>query len=46
MWLPLFSFLSSIVACSSFNQLSFSGGGSFGAVEIGIIKKISEIRFK
>ena len=43
MWLPLFSFLSSIVACSSFNQLSFSGGGSFGAVEIGIIKKISEM---
>ena len=43
MWLPLFSFLSSIVACSSFNQLSFSGGGSFGAVEIGILKRISEM---
>jgi NTE family protein len=43
MWLKLFSFFSSIVACSSFNQLSFSGGGSFGAVEIGIIKKISEM---
>jgi NTE family protein len=43
MWLPLVSFLSSIVTCSSFNQLSFSGGGSFGAVEIGIIKKISEM---
>lgn len=25
-----------------FNQLSFSGGGSFGAVEIGIVKKIME----
>jgi predicted acylesterase/phospholipase RssA len=24
------------------NQLSFSGGGSLGAVEIGIIKKLSE----
>jgi len=24
------------------NQLSFSGGGAFGAVEIGIIKKIRE----
>ena len=27
------------------NQLSFSGGGSFGAVEIGIIKKIMEKNF-
>ena len=26
----------------SLNQLSFSGGGSLGAVEIGIIKKLSE----
>ena len=25
-----------------FNQLSFSGGGSFGAVEIGILKRILE----
>jgi predicted patatin/cPLA2 family phospholipase len=25
------------------NQLSFSGGGSFGAVEIGIIKKVAEM---
>ena len=24
------------------NQLSFSGGGSFGAVEIGIIKNLME----
>lgn len=27
---------------TSFNQLSFSGGGSFGAVEIGIAKQIAE----
>jgi NTE family protein len=27
------------------NQLSFSGGGSFGAVEIGIIKKLMERKF-
>ena len=28
---------------NSLNQLSFSGGGSFGAVEIGILKRLSEI---
>ena len=27
---------------NNFNQLSFSGGGSFGAVEIGILKRIIE----
>ena len=27
---------------TSLNQLSFSGGGSFGAVEIGIVKYIAE----
>jgi predicted patatin/cPLA2 family phospholipase len=27
---------------NKFNQLSFSGGGSFGAVEIGILKRIME----
>jgi predicted patatin/cPLA2 family phospholipase len=32
-----FTFVSCIL-----NQLSFSGGGSFGAVEIGILKKITE----
>ena len=37
-----------IIAClltkvASLNQLSFSGGGSFGAVEIGIAKYIGEI---
>lgn len=34
--------LSSLVCGYSFNQLSFSGGGSFGAVEIGIAKHIAE----
>jgi predicted acylesterase/phospholipase RssA len=29
-------------ANNKFNQLSFSGGGSFGAVEIGILKRIVE----
>lgn len=28
--------------CMSLNQLSFSGGGSFGAIEIGILKRILE----
>jgi predicted acylesterase/phospholipase RssA len=32
--------LLSVKDSSSFNQLSFSGGGSFGAVEIGILKNI------
>jgi hypothetical protein len=27
-------------------QLSFSGGGAFGAVEVGILKKIREISHK
>jgi NTE family protein len=31
---------------NSFNQLSFSGGGSFGAVEIGIIKRVVELERK
>ena len=29
-----------------FNQLAFSGGGAFGAVEIGILKKIYELEPK
>ena len=32
----------SITQTSQCNQLSFSGGGSFGVVEIGILKKIRE----
>lgn len=39
--LLLLSFLS-IVYASTFNQLSFSGGGAFGAVEIGILKHLTE----
>ena len=31
---------------NAFNQLSFSGGGSFGAVEIGILKRILETEYK
>ena len=47
MWGRLFFLLSvslslSHVSCV-LNQLSFSGGGSFGAVEIGIIKRVSEM---
>ena len=40
----LFSLL--INTINSFNQLSFSGGGSFGAVEIGIIKRVVELERK
>lgn len=32
-----------IISVSSLNQLSFSGGGSFGAVEIGILKRVIEL---
>jgi predicted patatin/cPLA2 family phospholipase len=39
----LLLFFFSSVSCV-LNQLSFSGGGSFGAVEIGIIKKLMERR--
>ena len=42
----LFLFLSSFLfdSCSAnFNQMSFSGGGSFGAVEIGILKRIAKM---
>lgn len=31
---------------NSLNQLSFSGGGSFGAVEIGILKRLHELENK
>jgi len=33
----------SFAICNCLNQLSFSGGGAFGAVEIGIAKRIIEI---
>ena len=42
----LFFFLYSCLfdSCSAnFNQMSFSGGGSFGAVEIGILKRIAKM---
>lgn len=32
-----------LVYVSSLNQLSFSGGGSFGAIEIGILKRVIEL---
>jgi predicted acylesterase/phospholipase RssA len=34
------------LASATFNQLAFSGGGAFGAVEIGILKKINELNPK
>lgn len=42
----IFILLSILSFVTSLNQLSFSGGGSFGAVEIGILKKINEIEKK
>jgi len=44
MFLFLFMYLTIFDTCSAnFNQLSFSGGGSFGAVEIGILKRIAQM---
>ena len=34
--------LNLIIYVKSLNQLSFSGGGSFGAIEIGILKYLIE----
>jgi NTE family protein len=42
----IFILLSILSLSNSLNQLSFSGGGSFGAVEIGILKRINEIQPK
>lgn len=39
----LFGFVASV---NALNQLSFSGGGSFGAIEIGILKRLLEIENK
>ena len=39
----IFIVLSFLSFVNSLNQLSFSGGGSFGAVEIGILKRLNEI---
>ena len=43
LFLQFFQFLTLTTA---FNQLSLSGGGSFGAVEIGILKRIIETDYK
>lgn len=42
----IFILVSLFSLSSALNQLSFSGGGSFGAVEIGILKRINEIEPK
>jgi predicted patatin/cPLA2 family phospholipase len=42
----IFILLNILTLVNSLNQLSFSGGGSFGAVEIGILKRINEIQPK
>ena len=43
-FLFFFMYLTIFDTCSAvFNQLSFSGGGSFGAVEIGILKRIMKM---
>ena len=42
----LFYLFAFIKLTYSLNQLSFSGGGSFGAVEIGIFKRINELQPK
>jgi predicted patatin/cPLA2 family phospholipase len=36
-------FIGTITIVNALNQLSFSGGGSFGAVEIGILKRVIEL---
>jgi NTE family protein len=43
MFLRIFLLTANILYCSSLNQLSFSGGGAFGAVEIGILKRLNEL---
>lgn len=42
----IFILLSIFSLTNALNQLSFSGGGSFGAVEIGILKRINQIQPK
>jgi predicted patatin/cPLA2 family phospholipase len=42
----LFLTFFSNLASATFNQLAFSGGGAFGAVEIGILKRINELNPK
>ena len=45
-FVTFYLFLSLFKTIVSLNQLAFSGGGSFGAVEIGILKRINEIEKK
>ena len=42
----IFIFLILLTFAHGLNQLSFSGGGSFGAVEIGILKRLNQIENK
>jgi len=42
----IFILLSLLTLSNALNQLSFSGGGSFGAVEIGILKRVIELENK
>jgi NTE family protein len=44
MFLRFFLFFGFSMVLGNINQLSFSGGGSFGAIEIGIVKNIIENR--
>ena len=39
----IFMVLTTVMTALATNQLSFSGGGAFGAVEIGILKRLQEI---
>ena len=45
-FVTFYMFLSLLKTIVSLNQLAFSGGGSFGAVEIGILKRINQIEKK
>jgi predicted acylesterase/phospholipase RssA len=45
-FVTFYLFLSLFKTIVSLNQLAFSGGGSFGAVEIGILKRIRQIEKK
>jgi predicted patatin/cPLA2 family phospholipase len=45
-FVTFYLFLSIFKTIMSLNQLAFSGGGSFGAVEIGILKRINQIEKK
>ena len=46
LFVHIFTFINVNAFTSVYNQLSFSGGGSFGAVEIGILKRILETDYK